>query len=83
MSHGEQADRDPALPPPASEAGPAILDDCRAARIGDATDFANCLVTTDEPCPHRLAFNDYRYCVHPHREAIVARTLPAELPPGT
>jgi hypothetical protein len=75
MSHGEQSDPGPALPQPASQAGPAILNDCRAARIGDATEFAQCLVKARPSCPHRLTFSAFRYCVHPQREAIIARTL--------
>jgi hypothetical protein len=83
MTAGDQFDQDPALPQPASKAGPAILPDCRAKRIADVTDFANCLVKTGESCPHRFAFNDFRYCVHPQRKTIIARTLAAGLPPAT
>jgi hypothetical protein len=39
-------------------------------------------VKTDASCPHRFTFNAYRYCVHPEREAIIARTLAEEGPPG-
>jgi hypothetical protein len=74
MPPGDQFDQDPALPQPASQAGPAILDDCRAARIAEVTDFAQCLVETRPSCRHRLAFSAFRYCVHPQREAIIART---------
>jgi hypothetical protein len=83
MSHREQSDQQPALPQPASQAGPEILDDCRAARIPDVTDFAECLVKARPACPNRLTFSVFRYCVHPLREAIIARTLVAELPPAT
>jgi len=82
MPQGEQSDQGPALPQPASQAGLAIADDCRAARIGEVIDFAECQVKTDASCPHRFAFNSFRYCVHPDREAIIARTLAAERPPG-
>jgi len=82
MPDGDQFDQGPQLPQPASPAVPAIQDDCRAARIADVTDFAQCLVETRPSCPHRLAFNDFRYCVHPQREAIIIRTLAAELRPG-
>ena len=80
---GEQSHQGPGQPQPASQPGPAILDDCRAARIADVTDFAECLVKTRPSCPNRLTFSAFRYCVHPQREAIIARTLAAELPPGT
>jgi hypothetical protein len=82
MLEDQQLDPGPALPQPAPQAGPAILNDCRAARIGEVTDFAECQVKTDASCPHRFAFNAFRYCVHPQREAIIARTLAAEGPPG-
>jgi hypothetical protein len=65
-------------PHPASPAGPPVLPDCRAARIGDATDFANCLVEAAESCPHGFVSGSFHYCVHPHREAIIARTLAAK-----
>jgi hypothetical protein len=83
MSADEQFDQGPALPQPASQAGVAIPPHCRAARIGDATDFANCLVETREPCPHGFVSGSFHYCVHPQREAIIARTLAAESPPGS
>jgi hypothetical protein len=82
MPHGEQSDHGTALPKPASQAGPAIPDNCRAARIGDATDFANCLVQAAESCPHGFASGSFHYCVHPQRETIIARTLAAESPSG-
>jgi hypothetical protein len=82
MSHGEQSDQSPAPPQPAFQEGPEILDDCRAARIPDVTDFAECLVKTLPSCPNRLTFSAFRYCVHPHREAIITRTLAADLSPG-
>ena len=82
MLADEQSDHGPALPHPAPQAGPEIFDDCHAARIADITDFAECLVETHPDCPHRLAFRAFRYCVNPQREAIIARTLAAELPPG-
>jgi len=78
MPQSEQFDEGPALPRPASETGPVIRKDCRAARIGEVTEFAECLVKTDASCPHRLTFIGYRYCVHPQREAIIARTLALE-----
>jgi hypothetical protein len=83
MPADQHFDQGPALPEPASQAGPAILDRCRAARIDDVTDFAACLVETGTACTHRLAFNAFRYCVHPQREAIIARTLAAEPPPAS
>ena len=83
MPSGEQFDQEPALPQPASQAGAAILPGCRAARIGDATDFANCLVEAAESCPNGFVSVSFHYCVHPRREAIIARTQAAELPPGT
>jgi len=78
VSPDEHSDQGPGLPPPASQPGPAILDDCRAARIADVTDFAECLVKTRPSCAHRLALSVFRYCVHPQREAIIARTLATE-----
>lgn len=83
MPADEQFDQGPAPPQPSSQAGPVILDRCRAARVGDVTDFAECLVKTSPSCPHRLAFNAFRYCVHPQREKIIARTLAAEPPPAS
>jgi hypothetical protein len=82
MLEDQQFDQGPALPQPASQAGPAILDECRAARIEEVTDFAQCLVKARTSCPQRLAFNDFFYCVHPQREAIIARTLAAAGLPG-
>jgi hypothetical protein len=82
MPQGEQSDQGPAPPQSASGAGPVIRDDCRAARIGEVAEFAECQVKTDASCPHRLVFNAYLYCVHPQREAIIARTLAREGPPG-
>jgi hypothetical protein len=81
MPRDGQFDQGPGLPQPASQAGAAIRDDCRAARIGEVTDFAECLVKTDASCTHRFAFNAFRYCAHPQREAIIARTLAHEGPP--
>ena len=82
MTQGEQSDQGPALPRPASQAGPEILNDCRAARIEDVTAFANCLVEAAESCPHGFVSGTFYYCVHPQRETIIARTLAAHLPPG-
>jgi hypothetical protein len=82
MPADEQFDQGPALPQPASQAGPAITDVCRAARIGDATDFAQCLGNTADSCPHGFVVSSFYYCVHPQREAIIARTLAAERSPG-
>jgi hypothetical protein len=78
MPQDEQVGQWPAPPQPASEAGPGIPDRCRAARIDDVAQFANCLVETITDCPHRFAFSAFRYCVHPQREVIIARTLAAE-----
>jgi hypothetical protein len=83
MTADEQFDQGAAPAQPASQAGAAILDRCRAARIDDVTEFAACLVETGVVCTHRLAFNTFRYCVHPLREAIIARTLAAEPPPAS
>lgn len=80
MPADEQFDQGPALPEPASQAGPAILDRCRAARIGDVTDFAQCVIGALGSCPHGFSAGNYNYCVHPQREAIIARTLAAEEP---
>jgi hypothetical protein len=82
MTADEQFDQGPALPQPASPLRQAVLDDCRAARIGDVTEFAECLVTTRASCAHGFAANAFRYCVHPQREEIIARTLAAEPPPA-
>jgi hypothetical protein len=75
MPQSEQSGQAPALPQPASKARAKIRSDCRAARIGEVTEFAECLVNTAASCPHRFAFNAYLYCVHPKRETIIARTL--------
>ena len=82
MPHDEEFQQGSAPPEPASEAGPVIRDDCRAARIDEVTQFAECQVKTDASCPHRLTFSAYLYCVHPDREAIIARTLAQQEPPG-
>jgi hypothetical protein len=82
MPADEQFDQGPALPNHASRAGPAIADHCRAARIGDAADFAQCLVNSDESCPYGFVFSSFHYCVHPGREAIISRTLAADGPSG-
>jgi hypothetical protein len=82
MPADEQFDQGPALPEPASQAGPAILDRCRAARIGDVTDFAQCLVQTRGSCQHGFSSGSFSYCVHPRRETIIARTLATEGPYG-
>lgn len=64
-----------ALPRPASHAGPAIRDRCRAARIGEVTEFAQCLVEARGSCEHGFSFGNNNYCAHPQREVIIARTL--------
>jgi hypothetical protein len=74
MPQGEQFDHEPALPQPASQSGSLTRDECRAARIDDVTAFAECLEKTETPCPHRMTFNAYLYCLHPQREVIIART---------
>jgi hypothetical protein len=51
-------------------------------RIDEVADFANCLVKPAEPCPHGFVSGSFHYCMHPDREAIIARTLAAEPPPG-
>ena len=78
MPADEQFDQGPAPPQPASQAGPAIPDGCRAARISDVIQFAECLVKASESCAHYFAFNTFRYFVHPRREEIIARTLATE-----
>jgi hypothetical protein len=82
MPADEQFGQQPAPRQPASQAGPAIRNDCRAARIGEVIEFAECQVKTGASCPHRLTFSVHRYCVHPQREAIIARTLADERPLG-
>ena len=82
MPDDEKFQQGPAPPERASEAGWVIRDDCRAGRIGEVTQFAECQVRTGPSCPHRFAFNAYLYCVHPQREAIIARTLALKEPPG-
>jgi hypothetical protein len=67
---------------PLLQAGQAIADHCRAARIGEVTEFAQCLVEDCAGCPERFVVSRFLYCVHPRREAIIARTLAAEKPPG-
>ena len=79
----DHSDPDPPSPKPASQVEPPVLDTCLAARIGDAIDFANCLVKAAESCPHGFVSGSFHYCVHPHREKIIARTLPANLLPRT
>jgi hypothetical protein len=83
MPADDQLDQGPAPPQPATPAEPAIRHDCRAARIGDVTDFAECLVKTGALCPHRFTFNNYHYCAHPQRETIIARTLATDSPGAT
>jgi len=82
MLEGQQVGQESPLLQPASEAGAVIRQDCRAARIGDVTQFAECQAKTDASCPHRFAFRSYLYCVHPQREAIIARTLAREMTSG-
>ncbi len=82
MSEDQQLGQGPPLPQPASEAGAVIRHDCRAARIGEVTEFAECQAKSDASCPHRFAFNAYLYCIHPQREAIIARTLAREMTSG-
>ena len=82
MSEDEPFDQEPAQPQPAPQAAPAIPDHCRAARIGEATEFAQFLVEPRPSCDHHFSFGDFHYCVHPQREAIIARTLAAEGRPG-
>jgi hypothetical protein len=82
MPTDEPFDQGTALPQLGSRLEPPILNWCRAARIGDAIDFAECLVKTGASCPHCLVFNTFLYCVHPQREQIIARTLATEPPPG-
>jgi hypothetical protein len=82
MSQNERSEEEPAPHQAACAAEPAICDDCRAARIEEVTQFAECLVTTSTSCPHRMTFNAYLYCVHPQRDAIIARTLANEGPAG-
>lgn len=80
MAADEQFDQGSAPPQPASQAGPAILAQCRAARIGDVTEFAQCLVQARSSCPHGFLSGNYNYCIHPRREEIIALTLAAEGP---
>ena len=75
MPQDQQFDHDPVLPQPASQAGSPIRDECRAARIAEATAFVQCLGKTEPLCPNRMTFNAYLYCLHPQREVIIARTL--------
>ncbi len=75
MATRDHFDHNPQPPQPPSHQAPAILDDCRAVRISDVTDFAQCLVTTRPTCDNRLTCGTFRYCVHPRREEIIARTL--------
>ena len=82
VSEPQHFDPDAILPQPAAQAGSVVRSRCRAARIGDIADFAECLVISDDSCQHRLVFNTYRYCVHPQREVIIAQTLAGGLPPG-
>jgi hypothetical protein len=80
MAANEQFDQGSAPTQPASQAGPAILAGCRAARIGDVTEFAQCLVQARDSCPHGFSSGSFNYCIHPLREEIIARTLAAEGP---
>lgn len=82
MPADEQFDQGPALPQPVSQAGLAILDRCRVARIGDVPDFAQCLVKAGTSCPHGFVASSFYYCVHPQREAIISRTLASGGAPG-
>jgi len=82
MSEGQQVGQESPLLQPASEAGAVIRDHCRAARIGEVTEFAECQAKSDASCPHRFAFNAYLYCVHPQREAIIARRLARQMTSG-
>ncbi len=77
MPAGDQFNQEPGSPQPAFGQELAILDDCRAVRLGEITEFAECLVQTRPSCAHRLVFSRFHYCLHPRREEIIARTLSA------
>ena len=47
---------------------------CRARAVGSITDFAECLVEQPVSCVHGLLFGGARFCWHPRRQDIVART---------
>jgi hypothetical protein len=47
---------------------------CRARPVGGITEFAECLVAEQARCRHRVLFGNARFCWHPRREEIVART---------
>jgi hypothetical protein len=83
MLGDNQSDQGPAVPQPASQEGPVIAGDCRAARIGDVADFAQCLMEDRADCPQRFVAHRFYYCVHPQREKIIARTQAVRLPPPT
>jgi hypothetical protein len=48
--------------------------DCRAGRIGLIKEFAECWVNPERQCPYAMAFGKGRFCLHPQRELIIART---------
>ena len=81
MPQSDRLDEGPAPSPSAFQAGSPLRDDCRAARIDEITEFAECLGKADQSCPHRMTFSTYLYCLHPQREAIIARTLARQKPP--
>jgi hypothetical protein len=82
MPQKEQMGDESGFAQPPSEGGPLIRHECRAARIDDVTEFAECLGKAVQSCPHRLTFSHYLYCLHPQREAIIARTMAREQSPG-
>ena len=78
MSEDEPFGQEPAQAQPAPQATPAFPDRCRATRIGEVTEFAQCLVQPWPLCEHGFSFGSTYYCEHPQREAIIARTLAAD-----
>jgi len=59
----------------ASESAPKLPDAaiCRALRA-DGPGMVACLADRPRDCKHASFFNDAAYCLHPDREAIIART---------
>ena len=47
---------------------------CRARAVGDITDFSECLTEQPASCAHGIPFGESRFCQHPQRQEIVART---------
>ncbi|HVM51509.1 MAG TPA: hypothetical protein VMU04_25985 [Candidatus Acidoferrum sp.] len=73
MSAFRSTDKPP-RPPQEAAADSTVSDACRAKPVGNITEFAECLVKGHDDCRHGLRFGESRFCWHPRRQEIIART---------